>query len=204
MVRVACGWACTALVLTCATGVRAGDLQAARPSVAPSVEAPPPPAALGDRRRNRELSSLGGSAYLLGGFAADSTRGPGSFGRAEIDLYASIGLGGVTLLVGGPILLFEVAAYAGAPEVTTPLLLTVGARTDHWVITGAVGPVFGAHMTSDGGTIVAPRVEVRAGYREGNSLEIEGMAGYEHHMVLAEPASERFMIGFSLGFGNDN
>ncbi len=196
------------LVITRATGAMAGDLEVAvpapRPPIAKSAPAnPSSPSNPSDRRGKRASSSLGGSAYVLGGVVADSRGGVGSFGRAELDLYASIGLGDVSLLVGAPILLVEVAAIAGAPEVTTPLLLTVGARTDDWVITGAAGPVVGAVMSDRGGTIVSPRIEVRAGYRPDNSLEIEGMLGYEHRMVLDEPASERFMIGFSLGIGGD-
>ncbi|MBK6513395.1 MAG: hypothetical protein IPM79_05770 [Polyangiaceae bacterium] len=174
-----------------------------------SAPAPPPPAARpADAptrpKRLRNKTVLGGSATALSTFVMDGDE-PGAMARVSLDLYASIGLGDVSVLIGGPVLVIEASAFQSHAEAAVPFMAQMGLRADEWMALFGAGVVLSGDITSEAppSSEPSPRVELRGGPRLDSGLELCGYAAYEHHRVDGPGDTHRFFGGLSVGYGGD-
>lgn len=180
-------------------------------SAAVAVSSPPPvqrDAAEGESRA-REGVDLGGSLYLLSGTAIDDFRQAGFLLRPELELYASFGLGDVSLLVGGTVLGFE-GVFSGARHcIAFPALATVGVRSDEYMVLVAGGAslgndnYYGEDVVDNEVSLPSPRGEVRVGVRFDDFAEIQGILGVERRLYENRENETRAFFGVSVGFGGD-
>lgn len=156
----------------------------------------------------RDKTVLGGSAYVTTGVALDDFRNAGFDLRIALDLYASIGLGDGSLLLGGTVLGAEFTVFENRKSVGIPALFTVGFRDDSWLAAVDGGATLGfdnSYNDFDDAeeSLPSPRVQLRAGYRVDNFQEIAGVVGYERQLYANRDGVDRLMIGIAVGIGGD-
>ncbi len=188
----------------------AGDrapAQAAAPAPAPSP--PRPDTASEEEEKSRHGVNLGGSWFVMTAAALDNMETPVFLVRPSLELYASIGLGDVTFVVGGSVLGAEMAVAEKRSGFTIPMLLTAGIRDDKWLATGSAGVSiatdnsYGSDVVDDEQWLPSPRAEVRAGYRIENFTEIMGVLGGEGRLYENRENETRVFLGVAIGIGGD-
>ena len=175
----------------------------------------PPPADTGEREekppppKKRESVALGAALYMLNGTAIDDLRADrlAFMARPALEAYVSIGLGDVSLVIGGPTLAIEVYAYDGRTSTNYPALLAMGIHHQRWLVELAGG----ASLASDDseGTfnhvatepIPSPRAELRGGLRFGEMMELRGMLGVEERIANEGDGVTRVFTGLAFGIG---
>lgn len=185
------------------------------PVAAPTaVEEPGPP------RKKRDHVEFAASLYAMTGTAMDDFEmGAIAFMvRPALELYVSIGLGDVSLMLGGTTLAIEVYAYEDRTSVNYPALFTLGLRHDRWLaeIAGgasmftedSVGPF---ELMGEQDPLPSPRAEVRAGARFMNLLELRGVLSAERriavdssdleHSIAERDSMTRYFAGVAFGIG---
>lgn len=156
----------------------------------------------------RDKTVLGGSAYVTTGVVLDELRDAGFVARVALDLYASIGLGDVSLLIGGTVLGAEFTVFGDRKGVGIPMLFTLGLRDDTWMVALDSGATLGfdnSYNERDDAeeSLPSPRTQVRAGYRLHNSLEVSGVVGYERQLYANREGVNRLLVGVTVGVGGD-
>jgi hypothetical protein len=128
--------------------------------------------------------------------------------RPALEIFVSVGLGDVSLLLGGTTLAIEVYAYDDRTSLNYPALLTLGVHHDRWLLEVAGGASLGAEdsagefqIRQDEEQIPAPRAELRAGARFINLLELRGVLGTERRIASESDGVTRFFAGVAFGIG---
>lgn len=186
------------------------------PAPPPVASASPAPASAAHRdqpsdekpKHSRDKTVLGGSMYVTTGMALDDVRNAGFDLRIALDLYASIGLGDGSLLLGGTVLGAEFTVFENRKSVGIPALFTVGFRDDSWLVAVDSGATLGFDNSyndfdDDETSLPSPRVQLRAGYRINNFQEIAGVVGYERQLYENRDGVDRLLVGVAVGIGGD-
>ncbi|NUP11750.1 MAG: hypothetical protein HOW73_37360 [Polyangiaceae bacterium] len=220
MLKLGC-FACTSLVVALFSTSALADGLAVATDVppAPTAAAPAPIAApvaqpVADTNgkaaepKVREGVVLGGSAYFMQGVAVDDFESGGYLARAAMELYASIGAGDVSVLLGGTVLGVEAAHFGSRSSLDVPLLVTVGVRSDDYIVAMSGGVSVGSDNSyvdreDAEESLPSPRAEVRAGFRMFEILEITGIVGVERQLYTNRDNTTRLMGGVALGIGGD-
>ncbi len=209
--------ACFAVLLAApATAFAGGTLVVAGDQPAPQPVRPAPSALSPDTfsepeaEIEREGVSLGGSFYLFSGAAVDDFQQGGFVIRPELELYASFGLGDVSMILGGTVLGVEATHFSNRDGISIPMLATVGVRDDSWLVALAGGvsvaddDSYGDDIEDDEESMPSPRGEVRVGYRFLNLVELTGIVGAQRRMFTNREDATRLIFGLSIGIGGDD
>lgn len=194
----------------------ASPLPNVAPASSPTIAAPSPvarPFTPNDEAarepRVREGVDLGGSLYLLSATAIDDFRQAGLLLRPQLELYASFGLGDVSLLLGGTVLGVEGVFSGERQSVAFPALATLGFRSDDYMVMLAGGAslgsdnFYGDDIDDHEVSLPSPRGEVRVGVRFDDFAEIQGIIGVERRLYENRENETRAFLGVSVGFGGD-
>ncbi len=136
--------------------------------------------------------------------------------RPALEAYVAIGLGEVSLLLGGTTLAIEVYAYDDRSSMNYPALFTMGVVHDRWLVEVAGGASLftedsaGPFQTiGDQPQIPSPRAEVRAGARFLNIFELRAVVSGERriapdsidHSDSDRDSVTRYFAGAAFGIG---
>jgi hypothetical protein len=174
--------------------------------------APPP--------KKRDSAAFAASLYVLTATAIDDFRLDriAFVARPALEVYVSVGLGDVSLVLGGTTLAIEVYAYDERTSVNYPALLTMGLHHDRWLVElsggaslfteDSAGPF---ELTQNQGQIPSPRAELRAGGRFLEIVELRGVLSAEQriaadsadreHSLGERDSVTRFFAGVAFGIG---
>lgn len=181
----------------------------------PSAPGPAPAPDLSEPDPEPEPVTVALALYAMTGTANDDfgthfERDVALMGRLALEVYASIAVDDVRVLVGGSTLAVEAFYYANRSGAQFPALIVVGARGTTWLAAVAGGVSLGSsdnvgafYTAPDEEAYPSPRVEVRAGYRARDAFEVSGLLGVERRFALDGFRENRFFMGVSVGVGGD-
>lgn len=144
--------------------------------------------------------------YLFTGTAIDDLKQGAFMVRPALELYVALGLGDVSLELGGTVLAVEGSLSSVRSSVSIPALLAVTVKDDAW----NVGVAGGVSLASDNSygervddevSLPSPRAELRGGYRIDKIAELTGIVGYERRLYENRENENRLFFGMSIGIG---
>jgi hypothetical protein len=190
--------------------------------VAVDPEGPTDPAALSfGRRPHREPPpaqpvvkgprklAYAGSLLLVSGTANEDfdVDRVAVMARPALEMYLSVPVGSLEFIVGGTTLAIEAYAYAHRTSLNYPAMVTMGLQGSSFLVQIAGGAsLFSADSegrfarVDDEIALPAPRVELRAGYRVRDVLDVRGILGTERRLTDGGDVSRTY-LAVALGLG---
>ena len=146
--------------------------------------------------------------YVLAAPVLENFHQMGILLRPEIELYASFGLGNVSLFVGGTVLGIEGGIFGDHKSASFPALATIGIKGDKFQLAAAGGASLGfdnsyGDINDNERSLPCPRAELRGGYRLGNFGELTVIGGAERALFENRAGATRVFLGLALGYGGD-
>jgi hypothetical protein len=202
-----------ALALLVPATAFAADLTVAR-DPEPSVVVAAPSPRRDDREREkprevvREGYGVGLDLYAFTGPTVDDFAEGGFLARIALEAYGTFGLGDVSLMLGGTVLAIDTTYFRDRTSHEVPALTVLGVRDDSWQVAIAGGAsvyVDDEYDDRDDAerSLPSPRGELRAGYRWGKMVELNGVVGAERRLFENRDDVTRLFFGATLGIAGD-
>ena len=150
-----------------------------------------------------------GSLYVMGGTANEDfdIAQVAVMVRPALEAYAAIPVGSLDFIIGGTTLAIEAYAYAHRTSLNYPAMITMGLHGASFLVELAGGAsLFSADsegrfaIIDEEIALPSPRVEVRAGYRFKDVLDVRGILGTERRLIAGEDVSRTYLaVAFGTG-----